>query len=181
MNVANAVSLMRLLAVPLIVWLILTGQMTLAFWLFVAASISDGVDGFIAKHFAQTTVLGSYLDPLADKALLVSVYVALGNAGYVALWVVILVVFRDALIIGGALLLRLLTRALVMRPLMVSKINTVAQITLASTVLAATGLTLDFGEAIVWLSYLVAVTTVVSGTAYLVGWTRRVAGLEVGG
>ncbi|MEE8515707.1 MAG: CDP-alcohol phosphatidyltransferase family protein, partial [Alphaproteobacteria bacterium] len=82
-------------------WLILDNQMELAFWLFIAAGISDAVDGYIAKHLDCQSVLGSYLDPLADKALLVSVYIALGNQSYLPNWLVIMVVFRDLMIVGG--------------------------------------------------------------------------------
>jgi len=177
-NLANLISLARLFAVPLIVWLILTGSMGLAFWTFVVAALSDAADGFIAKRFNQATVLGGYLDPLADKALLVSVYVTLGEAGTIDLWLVILVVFRDVMIIGGALLFRLLTRSLTMRPLMVSKINTVAQLTLAGVALGAQGLDLDVGGLVVGLTYVVAATTLISGIAYVVGWARRAAGME---
>ena len=95
MNLPNLISLARLLSVPLMVWVILAGKMEFAFWLFIVAGISDAVDGFIAKHFGATSAIGKYLDPLADKALLVSVYVTLGHAGYLPTWLVILVVFRD--------------------------------------------------------------------------------------
>jgi cardiolipin synthase len=177
-NFPNAISLARLLSAPLTVWLILSGEMRLAFWLFLAASLSDGVDGFIAKKFGRATVLGSYLDPIADKALLVSVYVALGGGGYIDLWLVILVVFRDLLIIGGALLLWLMTRTLTTKPLMISKINTVAQIALAGVMLGQLGLGLVFDELVRVLVYAVAVTTLASGGSYLVTWTRRAARVE---
>ncbi len=179
MNLPNAISLARLLSAPLMVWLILTGEMTLVFWLFLAASLSDGVDGFIAKRFDRTTVLGSYLDPLADKALLVGVYVALGGEGYIDLWLVILVVFRDLLIIGGALLLWLMTRTLTTKPLMISKVNTVAQIGLAVVMLGHLGLGLAIEELANVLVWVVAATTLASGASYLITWTRRAAKVEI--
>ena len=82
LNLPNLISLGRLLLVPLAIWLILGGAvMALPFWVFIAAGISDGLDGFIAKRFDRRTRLGALLDPVADKVLLVSVYVTLGIAG----------------------------------------------------------------------------------------------------
>ena len=135
-SLPNAITVGRLLAVPLMVWLIVTGRMDAAFWLFVAAGISDGVDGFIAKRFKAESRLGSYLDPLADKVMLVCIYITLGVEGELSSWLVILVVFRDALIVGGALLSQLMEHPLRVRPLYISKVNTVAQILLAAVVLA---------------------------------------------
>ena len=75
-----------------------------AFLLFLAAGISDAVDGFLAKRFGMTTELGAYLDPLADKALIVSIYVTLGITGVIPRWLVILVVSRDIMIVGAVML-----------------------------------------------------------------------------
>ena len=178
MNLPNVISLARLFTAPLIVWLILTDKTAFAFWAFLAASVSDAVDGFIAKRFGQSTVLGGYLDPIADKAMLVSVYIVLGAEGHLALLLVILVVFRDMLIVGGALLFRLLFGSLRMNPLMISKVNTVAQIVLAAVMLAHLGLDLALDEIVGVLAYVVAATTLVSGGAYVVEWTRRAARVE---
>ena len=82
MNLPNFITLARLLSVPVAVWLILEGEFTAAFWVFVAAGISDGIDGFIAKRFDRRTKLGALLDPIADKSLLVAVYITLGIAGH---------------------------------------------------------------------------------------------------
>ncbi len=182
MNFANAISLARLCAAPLVMWLILTDELALAFWLFTIAAVSDAVDGYIAKRYGSETLLGAFLDPIADKALLVGAYIALGDYHDVGiglpLWLVILVVFRDMTIIGGAILFRMLTRTLSMEPLMISKVNTVAQIVLAATMLGRLGL--DFGWPVVTeaLIYVVAVTTLASGVAYVFEWTRRAAGVE---
>lgn len=178
MNLPNAISLARLFSAPLVVWLILSNEITVAFWLFLVAAISDGVDGFIAKRLGTTTILGAFLDPIADKVLLVGTYAALGSNGMLELWLVILVVFRDLLIVGGALLFRLLTRSLDMEPLMVSKVNTVAQIVLAAVVLGNSGLDLGLAMVVDVLVLVVAATTLASGAAYVVQWTRRAAGVE---
>ncbi len=182
MNLPNVISLGRLLAVPVAVWLVLSDQLLVAFWVFVAAGISDAVDGFIAKRFDAETEFGRYLDPIADKVLLVSVYLALGNEGYLETWLVIMVVFRDALIVGGALLFQTLTQSLTMQPLMVSKVNTVTQIVLAAAVLGVNGYAIA-GDGVVEgvvevLVYAVTVTTLLSGGAYVVTWSRRAAAME---
>src|ERR1700730_7557103 len=80
LNVPNIITLGRLLSVPLAIWLILSGAYLAAFWTFVFACVSDAVDGFIAKRFDMRTQIGALLDPIADKVLLVSVYVTLGIA-----------------------------------------------------------------------------------------------------
>ena len=98
MNIPNLITLCRLAAVPLVIWLILDDDMMIAFWIFFAAALSDAADGIIAKHFDMETVFGAFLDPIADKALLVGVYLTLGNEGLLPTWLVILVVFRDILI-----------------------------------------------------------------------------------
>ena len=148
------------------VWLIVAGEMTAAFWVFVAAGISDAVDGFIAKRFDAITTFGSYIDPLADKALLVSCFVALGIEGQIANWLVILVVFRDVVIIGGAILALPLGRPVIMRPLFISKLNTTTQIILVALVLAEIGVGVHEAKLIVLMQYIVAATTLASGIGY---------------
>ena len=165
-SLPNLISLARLFAVPLMVWLIVAGEMTAAFWVFVAAGISDAVDGFIAKRFDAITTFGSYIDPLADKALLVSCFVALGIEGQIADWLVILVVFRDVVIIGGAILAVPLERPVIMRPLFISKLNTTTQIILVALVLAEIGVGVHEAKLIVLMQYIVAATTLASGIGY---------------
>ncbi len=99
MNIPNLITLARIILVPVIVWAIASNQMEIAFAVFVIAGISDAVDGFLAKRFNMASELGALLDPLADKALLVSIYVALGIWGAVPRWIVILVVSRDIMIV----------------------------------------------------------------------------------
>ncbi len=169
-SLPNAITVGRLLAVPLMVWLIVTNRMDAAFWLFVAAGISDGVDGFIAKRFKAESRLGSYLDPIADKVMLVCIYITLGVEGELSSWLVILVVFRDALIVGGALLSQLMEHPLRVRPLYISKINTVAQILLAAVVLAELAPEMPAVPLIGALEVIVGATTAISGAVYLVQW-----------
>ena len=92
MSLPNLITLARILLVPVMVWAIASDQMTAAFAMFLIAGISDGVDGFLAKRFGMATAVGAYLDPLADKVLIVSIYVSLGIIEAIPRWLVILVV-----------------------------------------------------------------------------------------
>ena len=164
----NLISVVRLLAVPLLVWLILGDHMTAAFWVFVGAGVSDAIDGYLAKRLNARTVLGSYLDPLADKLLLIAIYLLLGRAGHIPVWLVVLVISRDAALLAGSALVVKSDRTVAMRPLLVSKLNTSFQIVLAALVMAQLGLGWpDIGIGRDILVYAVAVTTLVSGSAYL--------------
>jgi cardiolipin synthase len=171
-NTANVITLGRLLIVPVVVWLIVANRPSLAFWFFAMAGASDAVDGFIAKRFNQVSDLGRFLDPVADKALLVSIFLIFGFQGHLPAWIVILVVSRDALILGGALFSYALSLPFPVRLHIFGKANTAAQIVLAGVVLSEAGLGLVIGGAIQTLIYLVAATTLLSGVYYLVRWMR---------
>lgn len=178
MNLPNLITLMRIAAVPFAIWLILEAHLIWAFWVFVLAGVSDALDGFIAKTFDQETELGKYLDPIADKALLVSIFVTLGVEGHIASWLVIMVVFRDLCIVGGALLFETLTHSLTMQPMMISKVNTVVQIVFAAVVMANVGYGIELDGLMNGLVLATATTTVASGVAYAVEIIRRWARLE---
>jgi cardiolipin synthase len=179
LSLPNIITLARLISVPLTVWLILDGHFTAAFAMFVAAGVSDAVDGWIAKRWHQRTELGALLDPIADKTLLVATFVTLGIAGHLPAWLVILAVFRDLLIVGGYLLLRLTATAeFKARPLLISKANTGLQIALVAIALARLGLDLDLGWLVLSLVYITGATTVLSGAAYLARFGRALAGME---
>jgi cardiolipin synthase (CMP-forming) len=179
LNLPNLISLGRLLLVPLAISLILDGSYWAAFWVFVVAGISDALDGFIAKRFDRRTRLGALLDPLADKVLLVSVYVTLGIAGQIWTWLAVLVVFRDVMIIGGFLLIQAVAAMpKPTHPLFVSKVNTGVQVAMIGYVLARRGLGAEAGPMDLALGIAVAVTTVASGLTYLVRWARILARWE---
>ena len=178
MNLPNCITLGRLLSVPVAIYLLMQHAYLGAFLLFVIAGVSDALDGYIAKRFDRVTQLGAILDPIADKGLLVGVYVTIGSQGVIPHWLVVLVVFRDIMIIGGVVLLFLFRLEVRMRPLIVSKLNTATQIALAAVVLGQLGLRIDAGWLAPALIYAVTATTVVSGASYIVSWTREMAGLE---
>lgn len=167
---------MRFLLVPAIVWALLSGEMAWAFAFFLVAGVSDGVDGFIARHFDQQSRLGAYLDPLADKLLLVSVFVVLGLMGELPLWLVILAVSRDALILGAVMLSSVMGHPVTVKPLFVSKANTAVQIVLAAAALADLAFGLGWGAARTIIVLLSGALTVASAAAYLVAWLSHMAG-----
>jgi cardiolipin synthase len=180
LSIPNLITLARILLVPVIVWAITSGQMLIAFLLFLIAGVSDAVDGFIAKRFNMTSELGAYLDPLADKAMIVSIYVALGIFDAIPRWLVILVVSRDIMIVGAVLLSWLVDRPVKVRPHPVSKLNTVAQIVFAGLVLASLGFRWEVDAAIIAMMTLVAALTLLSIGFYLAEWVRHINSAEAG-
>jgi cardiolipin synthase len=173
LNIPNLISLARILLVPVIVWAIASNEMLVAFSLFVVAGLSDLVDGFLAKQFRMATELGAYLDPLADKAMLVSIYVTLGIVEAVPRWLVILVVSRDIMIVTAVILSWLVDKPVKLKPLAVSKLNTLAQVLLAAFVLAQLGIGLRLELAIQVLTAMVAALTLLSIAFYLAAWVRH--------
>jgi cardiolipin synthase len=180
LSIPNLITLGRILLVPVVVWAITAGEMRIAFVLFLAAGISDAVDGFLAKRFGMATELGAYLDPLADKAMLVSIYVALGIAQAVPRWLVILVVSRDIMIVSAVILSWLVDKPVTLKPLPVSKFNTVAQIALACVVMAALGFRFDAHIAVMLLTALVAALTLLSIAFYVAEWVSHMNAPERG-
>jgi cardiolipin synthase len=180
LSIPNLITLGRILLVPIVVWAIASGRMQLAFLLFLAAAISDGVDGFLAKRFGMTTELGAYLDPLADKILIVSIYVTLGITGVIPLWIVILVASRDFMIIGAIILSWLVEMPVAIKPHTISKLNTAAQIIYACLVLASNGYQFNAEPMLTLVMVLVAVLTSLSVALYLAQWVRHMNSAEAG-
>ena len=178
MNIPNSLTLGRIVLVPLVVWLIIAHQNTAAFLLFLLAGLSDAADGYIAKRYGWRSELGAYLDPIADKALLVSIYVTLGFAGHLPVWLVIAVVSRDILIVGAVVLSWMMSRPLTMQPLPISKANTLAQIVLAGLILAELGLGLGLHRLVSVLVWVTGALTILSAAAYFWQWLRHMARYE---
>jgi cardiolipin synthase len=175
MTIPNLISIVRLFLVPLTIYLLVSDKPDWAFVAFVTAGISDGVDGFLARQFNMGSALGAYLDPLADKALLVSIYVTFAVLGDIPSWLTILVVSRDVLIIGGVILAWMLGAPVVMHPRAVSKLNTLAQITLAAVVLGDLAFTANLADVRQILVRLVAGLTTISAVVYAIDWSRHMA------
>jgi len=169
----NIISLLRLLLVPVIIGFVANEQWQLALYGFVIAGLSDAVDGYIARNYNLRTELGAYLDPLADKALLVSMFVTLGILGLFPFWLVTLVVTRDVLIVGGILLAWLLGSPMAMRPAMLSKLNTVGQILFVGATLGVKAFELDIPSLFRFGGIGVAALTLASMVIYMLQWLRH--------
>jgi cardiolipin synthase (CMP-forming) len=169
-NLPNFVTLARMLMTPLAVMMIISQRFLPAFLIFILAGASDAVDGFIAKNFNLRTELGAYLDPLADKALLISIYVSLAIYAGLPAWIAITVVSRDVMILMAVLVSWLLDKPVEIRPVWVSKLNTVAQIALAGVALGVRAYGLDQPLLQTLLNWTVAATTLASGGFYIAQW-----------
>ena len=174
-SLPNIITITRMLLVPLTVWLLISSAYAPALVVFIIAGLSDAVDGAIARRFALMTELGTYLDPLADKALLVSIYVTLSVLGVLPAWISILVVTRDVLIIGAVILSWLMDRPLNMRPLWISKLNTALQIIYVAAVLGCLAIGLDAGFPVFLGALLVGGLTLLSGGFYMRDWVRHMS------
>lgn len=163
----NIVTFGRLCIVPLAFWAVVERRLDYAFILFVLAGLSDAVDGWLARRQGGGNVVGAVLDPVADKALLVTMYVTLAAVNVLPDWIAILVVFRDLVIIGGILVLRVLGHAVPIRPLAISKLNTALQIILVGLALGMHGFGLQTPVLLMATVWLVAASTLVSGAAYV--------------
>ena len=175
MNIPNLLTVARFCLVPFAVYMIGQGQWTPAFAIFVLAGLTDAVDGFIARKFDQRTALGAYLDPLADKALLVSIYVTLAVGGVIPSWLAILVVSRDVMILGAVMVSWLLDNPVEINPLYVSKANTFAQIAFAAVALGSNAFNIELGRGLTALALVTGALTVASTGAYLGLWFRHMA------
>jgi cardiolipin synthase (CMP-forming) len=175
LSLPNLVTIGRILLVPLTVWLLISEAYVPAVLAFALAGISDAVDGFLARRFNLQTELGTYLDPLADKALLVSIYVTLSVMHILPAWITIAVVTRDLLIVGAVMLSWLMDKPLIMKPLWISKVNTAWQIIFAGGVLGFLAIGLD-GQWLVFAGAVLAgVLTVLSGAFYMRNWVRHMS------
>lgn len=165
--IPNLLTLMRIGLVPWLVVLLQQQEFGWALFVFITAGVTDGLDGYIAKRFNAQTVLGAILDPIADKALLVSTYIMLAVMQLIPFWLVVVVVFRDLVIVGGYLLMLMLYDKVNIAPLIVSKVNTFLQISYIVIVLAALAWQMDLSVFLPMLNYSVLISSVVSGLAYV--------------
>ena len=171
-QIPNIITGVRFLLVPLLVWSLVERNFGLALATFGIMGVSDGLDGFLAKHYGWKTRLGEFLDPLADKTMLVSAYITLGFGGLVPFWLVITIILRDVVILTGAGVYHLLTRQLQMVPSLISKLNTLAQIILVLAVIFDQLIELP-GNLVSIIIILTLFTTVASGIAYVIEWSSR--------
>lgn len=169
----NLLTLSRIALVPWLVVLLQEQQFLISLIVFIVAGITDGLDGYIAKRYNAQTRLGAILDPLADKALLVSAYVMLSLLELIPFWLMVVVVFRDIIIVCGYLIMVLFFGSVEMQPLRVSKINTFLQIAFIVLVLSVLAGAVQVAVVVPLLSYAVFATSVASGSAYVYIWSIR--------
>lgn len=174
-DIPNFISVVRIALVVPVVLCLLEGFYLWALVLFLIAGASDGLDGFLARRFDWTSRLGAILDPIGDKLLMVAVFLVLTSKGYLPWWLVTVVILRDVIIITGAVSYHTLIAQFEMQPLRVSKLNTALQIFLVLAVLYNLAVIQPLLPALLiqGLIYAVFITTLVSGAAYVVGWSRR--------
>jgi cardiolipin synthase (CMP-forming) len=172
-HLPNLICLVRLALIWPVAGSLYAQRYGLALALFVAAAISDGLDGYLAKRFNWISELGKFLDPAADKLLLVTVFVASTWLGLVPWWVTAAAVARDAMIAMGALVYRLWFGPLRGRPTIVSKINTAAQLLYLMAVMLAAAAGFPPADVLLALALTVLTTTVLSGVNYVQAFTRR--------
>jgi cardiolipin synthase (CMP-forming) len=172
LSVPNALSLLRIILTPLIAYAIIENHQAVALGLMMVAGLTDMLDGAIARYFNQRTLVGAYLDPLADKLMLISAIVALFINGKVPLFLFLAVIFRDVIIVIGAILYEVVTHKLEMQPTLTSKATTFFQIVLVIVVLLAPLVSLPvwLKPAMIWVTFGV---TCVSGVQYMLLWTIK--------
>ena len=169
-NLPNLITVVRLLLAPLAIDMILSRRFAEAFAIFVIAGVSDAIDGAIARRFDLASELGAYLDPLADKALLIGVYVSLAALAIAPPWLAILVVTRDVLILVAIVVSWRLGKPVAIRPTFISKLNTAAQIAYAALLLGSRAFGLEAPLVEIALGWIVAVSTTASGAVYIAQW-----------
>jgi len=172
LSVPNALSLLRIVLTPVIAYAIVQNHLALALGVMMAAGLTDMLDGAIARYFDQRTLVGAYLDPLADKLMLISAIVALFVGGKVPLFLFLAVIFRDIIIVIGAILYEVVTHKLEMQPTYTSKATTFLQIVLVIVALLDPLVPLPgwLKPAMVWLTF---GFTCVSGVQYMLLWTIK--------
>lgn len=172
-DIPNAISILRIVLVVPFIALMLQREFGWALVLFFVAGISDGIDGYLAKRNNWISRLGSILDPLADKLLLVSSFVTLGWLGVIPVWLVLAVLLRDLIIISGAVAFHMVVGKYEMQPTIISKLNTFFQIMLVLSTVFSKGLYSLPQSALHGLVYIVLATTILSGGDYIYTWGKK--------
>jgi cardiolipin synthase len=175
MSGANGLTLARLLLVPVLALLLHLQTFGWALVVFAVAGVTDALDGYVARHWSGISRLGAVLDPVADKALVVTAYAVLAWQGWLPGWLALAVVGRDAVIVAGAGLFHQRTGGLEMAPTRLSKTNTALQLGYVAATLLDAALGAGWTRPEPGLALLVALTTVASGLQYVVVWLRKAA------
>jgi len=178
MNIPNFLTLIRLFLVPVLVIFLIQGLFFNALIVFIIAGASDAIDGFLARILKQKTVLGSYMDPLADKALIISCFVVLSVLGMIPPWLTVIVVSRDFIILLGISVLFLMSISVEIQPAFVSKVTTTLQFLTIFFVLASGYLPLYFNPRLIEVVYwATALFTIISGLNYVAKGIKLINGV----
>jgi cardiolipin synthase len=165
-NVPNTLTVLRILLTPLFAICLIKRLPESALLVFAVGAVTDGLDGLVARLFRQKTILGAYLDPIADKLLLTTAFITLAIQGLIPSWLTVIVITRDILIIFGIALLSIMNREFEAKPAMLSKITTVAQLATVCSVLI--GLQTSIIVQVEWpLFWFTGAMTTVSGFQYI--------------
>jgi cardiolipin synthase len=171
MTVPNLITTIRIILAPVFVIYLINDQFLAALIVFLLCALSDGLDGMVARLMNQRSKLGAYLDPLADKLLLVAAFVTLSVRGYLPAWLTVLVFSRDTIILLGVLVLFLNRMEFTIKPTPVSKVTTWLQfITVLAVLLRAYMPSLT--RFCPYIFYLTALLTISSGLHYMYNWFR---------
>lgn len=168
-TIPNILTIVRILLTPVFVMAYTSENFNLAWILFAIAGLTDALDGFLARIWNQRTQLGAMLDPLADKALLVTSFICLALKGWIPIWFTVLVVSRDFIIIGGLAVLSFWgvdVRSRI-KPIWISKFTTAAQIVLVIFVMVQRTFGFHYEMVLVGMVWITATVTVFSGIAYV--------------
>ena len=171
----NALSIIRIILTVPIVIALLKGQYVLTVWLFLLAGVTDALDGWIAKQFSFQSRMGSILDPIADKILLTCTFLTLFWVEILPLWLLLLICVREIIIVAGALgyfLGEISGESGLLQPTLISKFNTVLQITLVLFLLLIQ-LAVEFAEWLEIVFIIVATSTALSGADYMWLWIKK--------
>lgn len=179
-DIPNIISALRVLLIFPTVWMLLKQDYQSALWLFAVAGLSDALDGYLARKYSWKSHLGGWLDPLADKAMQISVYVSLTWLQLIPAWLLIAVIARDLVIIAGGLIYYYKFEKIDASPSLISKLNTLLQITLVLVILVHHSL-FAFPQWFVAASiYAVLIFTILSGWNYVLTWSSRAIRLRKG-
>ena len=176
--IPNALCILRMLLVVPVSWLLLQHDFVLTMWIFAVAAVTDGLDGFLAKRCGWTSELGKILDPLADKILLVGVFLTLAAMDLVPMWLAVVAIGRDVVITAGAILYNWLYGDPQGHPTWISKLNTLCQIVFLLLVVGAHALERVPQQVLTALGALVFVTTMISGIDYVLTYSRKAAAMN---
>ena len=169
----NLLTAARLVLTPFVAWRLYQHDVHGAFWLFVAAAVTDLLDGSLARLLDQRSVLGAWLDPIADKVMLLTTLTMLAFTDLLPLWLWLLVVVRDIVILTGAEAYRRLTGRLDVRPTFSGKIATALEFTLVSFTLADLALRWGLDRHIAGLVTATGIAVAFSGFRYVWLWSGK--------